>query len=73
MVNFLETPAVIEERRITNWVAKRLPGVGRGALRSLARVLRKRFRRRDLSVLTDEELEYELELAWGEVVDSVIE
>lgn len=65
-VNFLESPAVMEDKRITTWVAERLPRAGRGALRSLARVLRRQFRNRDLSVLDDEELEAELEQAWAE-------
>jgi hypothetical protein len=66
-VNFLESPAVATDKRVTNWASLKLPLSNRVVLRALASVLRKHFRNRDLSVLTDEELEAELDDAWNEV------
>ena len=70
-VNFLETPVVIDEPRITKWVWRVLPGAERAALRNLTKVLRNQFRKRDLSVLSEFELEDELKDAWSQVPDSL--
>jgi len=66
-VNFLETPSVIDDSRITDWVWKKLTGSKRNTLRYFTKVIRRQFRKRDLSVLSDKELFDELENAWSQV------
>lgn len=63
-VNFLESPAVMQDNRIIKWVGKNLYDVTRNELREFTQVLRTKFKRRITKVLTDEELSKELHDAW---------
>lgn len=65
-VNFLETPAVMQDKRIIEWVAARLSQARRSELRHLTTVLRRQFDNRNTTLLTEAELKKELEQAWEE-------
>ncbi|MBN1639108.1 MAG: hypothetical protein JW866_09080 [Ignavibacteriales bacterium] len=66
-VNFLESPAVISDKRITDWASQRVKNISRKELRKLAMVIRENFKYRDMSVLTDKELKIELETVWKKI------
>jgi len=59
-VNFLETPVVMDDLRIVQWVGRELQGVDRQGLRDYTKRLREKFKNRVSTVLSNEELHKEL-------------
>ena len=69
-VNFLETPAVMDDLRIILWVGNELQGVDRQGLRNFTKGLRRKFKKRITSVLSEEELHNELKII-GEMANNL--
>jgi len=68
-VEFLESPFVNADQRILNWVGQKMRAAPKRLLRDLTRALRNKFKNcetRDL--LTDEELQQDMEECWEEAL-----